>query len=132
VVWAVYHLLCRRLCPDASRVVIGQMRPATGMHVGVEPAEDQINRSKAQIKAMAIAIGTDWYWASNHWLAHLYDLLVVRDLGGTRSSKLHTCTLIGMEDELALGVLQFREIRDYGFAHQLRNALSFPFAPCNK
>lgn len=55
----IYYLLGRQLYPDASRIVIGQMQPATGMHVSVELTEEQINRSKAQIKVMAIAIGTD-------------------------------------------------------------------------
>lgn len=55
----IYHLLGRQLYPDASRIVIGQMQPATGMHVSVELSEEEINRSKAQIKVMAIAIGTD-------------------------------------------------------------------------
>jgi RecB family exonuclease len=55
----IYHLLGRQLYPDASRIVIGQMQPATSMHVSVELSEDQIKRSKEQIKVMAIAIGTD-------------------------------------------------------------------------
>lgn len=56
---AIYHLLGRQLYPDASRIVIGQMQPATGMHVSVTLTQDQINQSKEHIKAMAIAIATN-------------------------------------------------------------------------
>jgi PD-(D/E)XK nuclease superfamily len=55
----IYHLLGRQLYPNASRIVIGQIQPASGMHVTVTLTEDQIACSKEQIKAMAIAIATD-------------------------------------------------------------------------
>jgi PD-(D/E)XK nuclease superfamily len=55
----IYHLLGRQLYPSASRIVIGQIQPATGMHVTVTLTEEQIACSKEQIKAMAIAIATD-------------------------------------------------------------------------
>lgn len=55
----IYHLLGRQLYPHASRIVIGQMQPATGMHVSVTLTRDQIEQSKEHIKTMAIAIGTN-------------------------------------------------------------------------